>query len=226
MAHPKDRPRPIDRRAFLQRAAAAGIALPSMAAILAACGDSGSSGGDASASAALQLARPDNPVTLPISADNPAIADGLDAGVGATEDLRLQRLHLEEGPQRVRRTVRRRRGVHGVRHARRDGRRRCSPTAPTSTLVVHRDAREHRQARTGQAASSRSTRPTSPPPPTSCRRGSRTSTTWAASTRCPTSIYTTGHRVAQRRGQRGHRGAWTTRRTCSGTRSTRARPTC
>ncbi len=82
MAHPKDRPRPIDRRAFLQRAAAAGIALPSMAAILAACGDSGSSGGDASASAALQLARPDNPVTLPISADNPAIADGLDPESG------------------------------------------------------------------------------------------------------------------------------------------------
>ena len=82
MAHPKDRPRPIDRRAFLQRAAAAGIALPSMAAILAACGDSGSSGGDASASAALQLARPDNPVTLPITDDNPAIADGLDPEAG------------------------------------------------------------------------------------------------------------------------------------------------
>ena len=35
--HPKER-QVYSRRAFLQRAAAAGIALPSMAAILAACG--------------------------------------------------------------------------------------------------------------------------------------------------------------------------------------------
>jgi spermidine/putrescine transport system substrate-binding protein len=69
----------MDRREFMRRAAAAGIALPSLAAILAACGSSDSSspqGGSASA-AGLQLASPDNPITLPVTADNPAIADGL-----------------------------------------------------------------------------------------------------------------------------------------------------
>ena len=79
MSHPKDRRPPMDRREFMRRAAAAGIALPSLAAILAACGSSDSSspqGGSASA-AGLQLARPDNPITLPVTADNPAIADGL-----------------------------------------------------------------------------------------------------------------------------------------------------
>ena len=74
-----------DRREFLRRAAAAGIALPSMAAILAACGDSSSSnvgGGDGSSSGGLVLARPDAPVTLPITDDNPAIADGLQPEAG------------------------------------------------------------------------------------------------------------------------------------------------
>jgi spermidine/putrescine transport system substrate-binding protein len=75
LQHPKDRPQPFDRRAFLQRAAAAGIAMPSLAAILAACGsDSGSSGSD---QPILQLARPDNPVTLPLRDTNPPIDDGL-----------------------------------------------------------------------------------------------------------------------------------------------------
>ena len=78
MAHPKDRRPPIDRREFMRRAAAAGIALPSLAAILAACGSDSSSAPAGSASAAgLQLARPDNPVTLAIADDNPPIADGL-----------------------------------------------------------------------------------------------------------------------------------------------------
>ena len=107
------------------------------------------------------------------------------SGVGATEDLRLQRLHLEEGPQRVRRTVRRGRGVHGVRHARRDGvedavqRRRLRRGRD-------RDAREHRQARTGQPDPAAQQDLPRHRRPTSCRRGSRTSTTWAASTRCRT----------------------------------------
>ena len=43
MSHPKDRRPPIDRREFMRRAAAAGIALPSLAAILAACGSDSSS---------------------------------------------------------------------------------------------------------------------------------------------------------------------------------------
>ena len=75
-----------DRREFLRRAAAAGVALPSMAAILAACGDSsetgGGTGGGGSSSGELQLARPDAPLTLPVTDDNPAIADGLERESG------------------------------------------------------------------------------------------------------------------------------------------------
>jgi spermidine/putrescine transport system substrate-binding protein len=74
MTHPKDRPG-IDRREFMRRAAATGIAVPSLAAILAACA-SGSTSSSAAAGG-LQLARPDNPVTLPVSDTNPAIEDGL-----------------------------------------------------------------------------------------------------------------------------------------------------
>jgi spermidine/putrescine transport system substrate-binding protein len=73
----------MDRREFMRRAAAAGIALPSLAAILAACGSDSSSTATGSASAAgLQLARPDNPVTLAITDDNPPIADGLSPEAG------------------------------------------------------------------------------------------------------------------------------------------------
>lgn len=78
MAHPKDRIRPLSRREFIRRAAIAGVATPGLAAMLAACGSSGGSGGpSASPSAGLQLARLDSPVTLPVTDDNPAIADGL-----------------------------------------------------------------------------------------------------------------------------------------------------
>ncbi len=76
----------IDRREFLRRAAAAGVALPSMAAILAACGDSSSTvdggAGGGSSPGGLQLARPDAPLTLPVTDDNPAIADGLEREAG------------------------------------------------------------------------------------------------------------------------------------------------
>ena len=82
MSHPKDRVPPLSRREFLRRAAATGVAVPSLAAFLAACGSDGGDGGGStgpseSPPAGLQLARPDNPVTLALSDDNPAIADGL-----------------------------------------------------------------------------------------------------------------------------------------------------
>ncbi len=73
-----------DRRTFLRRAtaAAAGLSAP---ALLAACGTTSPTGGSSSHTATaadlgpggLPLARPDNPVTLPIFADNKAIASGL-----------------------------------------------------------------------------------------------------------------------------------------------------
>jgi spermidine/putrescine transport system substrate-binding protein len=47
------------------------------APLLAACGDSGSNGQAVNGSAPYPLARPDNPVTLPIKDSNPPIGDGL-----------------------------------------------------------------------------------------------------------------------------------------------------
>ena len=83
--HPRDRRRPLSRREFLRRAGVAGIATPSLAAILSACGEEGPSEAG-SPSPALQLARPDNPVTLPIEG-NPAIADGLQPEAGPLKIL-------------------------------------------------------------------------------------------------------------------------------------------
>ena len=87
-AHPKDRGygmRGMSRREFLKRAGVAGVALPSAAAILAACGsDSGGgagSGATAGAASPFQLARPDNPVAWPTDG-NPAIEDGLQPEAG------------------------------------------------------------------------------------------------------------------------------------------------
>jgi len=95
--HPKER-QVYSRRAFLQRAAAAGIAMPTLSAILAACGSgaqsgvetSASSGGGASqygtggiAGAAYPLARPDAPVTWNVD-DSQLIADDLKPEENAT----------------------------------------------------------------------------------------------------------------------------------------------
>lgn len=84
LEHRENRLSAMTRRDFLRRAAAAGIALPSAAAILAACADNGNgtAGKGSSSSSGLQLARPDHPVTLPIGGDNPPIGDGLDREAG------------------------------------------------------------------------------------------------------------------------------------------------
>jgi spermidine/putrescine transport system substrate-binding protein len=92
MSHPKDRRDPISRREFLRRAGVTGVALPSMAAILAACsndtgGGTGSSGASGGTTGGLQLARPDNPVTIPITGDNPAIPDGMQPEAGPLKIL-------------------------------------------------------------------------------------------------------------------------------------------
>lgn len=93
--HPKER-RDLSRRDFLRRAGMAGIAMPSMAAILAACGGGaqstiGGSGGPTGSAGAnpfgtggvaggsYPLARLDAPVTWNILDDNPAIASDLPA---------------------------------------------------------------------------------------------------------------------------------------------------
>jgi hypothetical protein len=84
MSHPKE-PTSVSRREFLRRAGIAGIALPSLAAILASCKDSTSPSSGPKATTGeggIALASPDNPVELPLYEDVPAIADGLPAVAG------------------------------------------------------------------------------------------------------------------------------------------------
>jgi spermidine/putrescine transport system substrate-binding protein len=79
MRHPRERSiwhSAIDRRTFLRRSAAGAAAL-SGAGLLAACG-----GGSENRSAGLQLASPQNPATLPLFDDNPAIDSGLEPEKG------------------------------------------------------------------------------------------------------------------------------------------------
>lgn len=82
--HPKARrpSTPLTRRDFLVRSAMAGIAVPSLAAILAACADEEGTSSGGGTEGGLKLASPDNPVTLSITDANPAIADGLQAEAG------------------------------------------------------------------------------------------------------------------------------------------------
>ena len=65
MQHPREARPPLSRREFLRRAGATGIAVPSLAAILAACADDGGTGGPGGTGGEpeLQLARPDSPVS-------------------------------------------------------------------------------------------------------------------------------------------------------------------
>jgi spermidine/putrescine transport system substrate-binding protein len=65
----------MSRRAFLGRAAAGAAVLPVLPSLLAACGDGGSTGGDAAVDPR-DLSRPDNPVTLPLVGE--PIPDGLE----------------------------------------------------------------------------------------------------------------------------------------------------
>ena len=81
--HPRDPAyrRPLTRRDFLRRSLATGVALPSAAAILAACGEgngdggTGTTGGDDTAP---RFGTPENPATLQSFPDNPPIESGLE----------------------------------------------------------------------------------------------------------------------------------------------------
>ncbi|HYF12090.1 MAG TPA: spermidine/putrescine ABC transporter substrate-binding protein [Actinomycetota bacterium] len=79
-AHPRGRS--LSRRDFLRRSAGAAVALPSFAAILAACQDRAADPGSGGNGATTSLARPDNPVTLALTDDNPPIDDGLSPEAG------------------------------------------------------------------------------------------------------------------------------------------------
>jgi spermidine/putrescine transport system substrate-binding protein len=83
MPHPRDR-HGFDRREFLQRSAGAALALSGGGSLLAACSSEGDgTGGPTGTGAApFELARRDNPVTLPLFDDNPAIASGMEPESG------------------------------------------------------------------------------------------------------------------------------------------------
>jgi spermidine/putrescine transport system substrate-binding protein len=86
MRHPRDRRPALSRRDFLRRSIGAAALLPSASAILAACskpgttpaggggGGTGGTGGTATGSGERVLARPDNPVRLPLTRE-PIAAD-------------------------------------------------------------------------------------------------------------------------------------------------------
>jgi spermidine/putrescine transport system substrate-binding protein len=74
--------RPITRRDFLRTSAGASIALPSLAAIMAACTNPREEGGEGTNAATIGKATPDNPVTLDIVGE--PLADGLESEKGAT----------------------------------------------------------------------------------------------------------------------------------------------
>jgi spermidine/putrescine transport system substrate-binding protein len=82
MRHPRDRGS-LSRRQFLQRSAGAAIALSGGGSLLAACASEGDvTVGTGTGAAPFELARQDNPVTLPLFDDNPAIAAGLEPEAG------------------------------------------------------------------------------------------------------------------------------------------------
>ena len=116
--------------------------------LLAACGgdDGGGGGGGGEA---VQLSRPDNPVTLPTFDDIPAIADGLDPETGT---LKIFNYAEYIAPRRSR-GVRREYGVDGRGHdLHQHGRgRRQAVRGPSRLRPLLPDDRRHRQGRGGQA---------------------------------------------------------------------------
>jgi spermidine/putrescine transport system substrate-binding protein len=106
-------PRRLSRREFLRRASAAGIAMPTAAALLAACGSGAQTSVGSSPSspaggsnkygtggipgAPYPLARPDAPVTWTIQPDNQPIASGMNPESGVTLQVLRWPYYLDDG---------------------------------------------------------------------------------------------------------------------------------
>jgi spermidine/putrescine transport system substrate-binding protein len=77
----------LSRRQFLKASAGAALVIPGLSSVLAACtkpGTGGPGGTTSGTAGPYPLARHDNPVTLPLYDDNPAIPDGLEIEKGVT----------------------------------------------------------------------------------------------------------------------------------------------
>ena len=79
--HPKERPA-YDRRQFLRNSLYVGLGAVAGPGLLSACGSESSPGGQGGQGVQLPLARPDNPVKLPIPAGMKPIADGMKPETG------------------------------------------------------------------------------------------------------------------------------------------------
>jgi spermidine/putrescine transport system substrate-binding protein len=77
----------LSRRGFLTQGAAAGLLAAGAGSLLAGCSSGTTTTSGAHAAAGIPLPRPNNPVTWPVSKDNPAIKSGLAPEQNAT--LRL-----------------------------------------------------------------------------------------------------------------------------------------
>ena len=149
--HPRDPShRNVSRRDFLRRSLAAGVALPTSAAILAACGDDGGTNPPPEGEDIVpRFGTLDNPVTLQTYEDNPPIDSNLEPEAGPLVDLQLGAVHLEARAQGLRQEVQRRGQVrdllqHGAGDPEvPDGRGRRGRVLP--------DDRLHPQARREQA---------------------------------------------------------------------------
>ena len=76
MRHPKD----LSRRAFLTRAGGAAIALPSLAAILAACAKPGATPAEGPSASGIPIATLESPVELPVARDPIAVDTPIESG--------------------------------------------------------------------------------------------------------------------------------------------------
>ncbi len=76
--HPMER-RNLSRRQFLHRAGGAAIGVPSLGALLAACSKPGTTGGDATGGP-VKIARPGDPVTLPLNGESIPTDTPIEAG--------------------------------------------------------------------------------------------------------------------------------------------------
>ena len=151
----------------------------------------GGGGAAARGPGGLPLARPDNPVTLPIYADNKRDRLGPQAREGPAAVLQLGRVHQHRRRQVVREEVRRQGPDQHVHHDRRGGRQDLQRHRPVRRVRARAGVPRAAGRRQGAAAAEPQLHP-EPARPTSGSRCRAPGTTSAARYTVPYTIYTTG----------------------------------